>query len=226
MCMTIRLCLTLAVWLTSGNTWSWLEWLPLASGLCSVLYLLVIAAKKQTEKKSEAKGKTLLISESASEFWKRVRNKNSGGRASCATSLWFALFCFVLGGYGISKLPKPNVVTEHDVAIIRQDESGDFLYVSREQPGGDVFRVCPDDKLGGVDTAALLRQGVGYIAEHAIWEEHGICKSILKPEWGFWFKDKENNFTYREITHARTTEQMDQGAVATGNDQRPSSRQR
>jgi hypothetical protein len=109
--------------------------------------------------------------------------------------------------YGVSRLPRYSIVTENHVSILSQSEDGDFIYTSDEEPNGGAFRPCPEDAKNGVDTPKLLQQAVGYVADYAKWEERGTCKSILRKDLGFWFRDSRNNFTYRRI-HAGTAQQI------------------
>ena len=120
--------------------------------------------------------------------------------------VWFTAIFAACVVFAASRLPREAVVTENHVAIIGKLENGDFAFVSDEEPHGGTFRPCAEDSRAGVDTPALLSQGVGYIADSASWEERGVCKSILREDLGFWFKDKRNNFTYRRLPNARTTE--------------------
>ena len=69
---------------------------------------------------------------------------------------------------------------------------------SDEQPEL-IFRPCLDDIASGIDVNGLFRKGIGYIADKATWQERGVCKSIVRPEWEFQFKNSHNNFTYRRI---------------------------
>jgi len=108
--------------------------------------------------------------------------------------IWCAIMLF-----GATRLPKYSIVTEHHVAIFSRQDNGDFSYKSDEEPSGGSYRVCPDDIHNGVDTAAMLNQGVGFIADYAIWEERGTCKSIVRSDAGFWWKDEETNFQYVRI---------------------------
>lgn len=123
------------------------------------------------------------------------------GRRAKGTSkyapIWFTLFCCTGLIYGGWRMSKDSIVTEHDVAILRELDNGDFAFVSREQPRGDTFRPCPEDIKAGIDVPGMLHQAVGYVAETARWSERGTCKSLLQPDWEFWFKDEANNFQYR-----------------------------
>jgi len=89
-----------------------------------------------------------------------------------------------------------DTVIEHHVKILEQQNDGDFTYISDEEPQGGSFRPCAADQHNGVDTTGILTQAIGYIADYAVWEERGVCKSILRADCGFWFKDRNNNFKY------------------------------
>ena len=85
----------------------------------------------------------------------------------------------------------------HNVADYGQLPDGDFAMHSDEQ-GDFTFRPCAMDVKNGVDVAGILAQGVGYIADRASWEERGTCKSILRADLGFHWRDQ--NFDYRRIS--------------------------
>src|SRR5580693_8619231 len=91
------------------------------------------------------------------------------------------LFCLVCSLIAVSLAwpLKHAIVIEHDIMILKKTIDGDFSYQSREEPNGGSFRPCPEDKQGGVDVDDILTKGIGYIADYAIWEERGTCKSIL-----------------------------------------------
>jgi hypothetical protein len=113
--------------------------------------------------------------------------------------LIFAFSCLGILLYGATKIPKYAIVTEHHVAILERLSDGDFAFTSDEEPNGGAYRVCPDDAHNGIDTTSILNQGVGYIADYAVWEEQGKCKSIVHADLGFWFVDAANNFKYVKI---------------------------
>jgi hypothetical protein len=128
--------------------------------------------------------------------WRRFKEK--GIVNGFALSNAFAIACLLL--LCISAYAhRYNVVTEHNVAILSRLDNGDFAYRSDEKPNGDTYRPCSIDKENGIDVDGMLTQAVGYIAEHATWQEQGTCRSILRPEWQFWFRDAENKFTYRKV---------------------------
>lgn len=104
---------------------------------------------------------------------------------------------------GAMRLPEPNIVTQHHVAVYGRLEDGDWRMASDEDRSL-VFRPCPSDERGGVRVNDILEQAIGYVAEKATWEERGNCKSILRADLGFWFKDEANNFNYERITDAGT----------------------
>lgn len=94
-----------------------------------------------------------------------------------------------------------NVVTEHNVVIYSQLSNGDWI-MSSDEEHDLVFRPCLEDIAMGVDVNGMLRQAVGpphYVAERASWQERGTCKSILRADLGFWFRDKANGFQYRRV---------------------------
>lgn len=123
------------------------------------------------------------------------RSQSSG--SSKHAPIWFSLFCIAGMVYGYSRLPKPTIVTEHHVAIRARLDNGDFAYISDEKPAGDTYRPCSVDHENGIDVDGMLTQAVGYVADYATWQEQGSCRSILRPEWLFAFRDQANNFTYQ-----------------------------
>ncbi len=133
------------------------------------------------------------------KLWKRysarIRQKSNG--VSHYGPVFFASCVCIVLVLGSTRI-RLNVVTQHNVAVIQQLTDGDWL-MSSDEDKSLVFRPCPEDTRSGVDVNGILKAGTGYIAEHAIWEEQGNCKSILKPELGFWFKAEANRFTYQRI---------------------------
>lgn len=107
----------------------------------------------------------------------------------------FASFCLVFLGFQSRNIGYP-IVVEHNVVVKYQQPDGDWVMQSDEDPSL-VFRPCADDIAAGIDVNGLLTESKGFIAERAIWEERGRCKSIERADLGFWFKDRENDFTYR-----------------------------
>lgn len=122
---------------------------------------------------------------------KRFKHKKIDGFVSGWYAYFLVIWCFGMG-LAIARIPKPKIVTEHNVAITGRTSYGDFTFISDEEPKGGSFRPCSGDKEQGVDSPALLEQGVGWIAYYAVWEERGTCKSILSSDLGFWFVTKEN----------------------------------
>lgn len=126
---------------------------------------------------------------------RKIREKGQGHSLGIAYTFSGCCLIFIILGVAAQR---SNVVVEHNVAIYRQLSDGDWVMSSDEEPSL-VFRPCPDDKMGGVDVNGLLTQAIGYVADEARWEERGTCKSILRADLGFWFRDKHNNFTYRKV---------------------------
>jgi hypothetical protein len=94
---------------------------------------------------------------------------------------------------------RTETVVEHHVTILGKLEDGDFAFTSDEEPQGGAFRPCAADLANKLDVVGLLTESVHYTAEVAKWEERATCKSILRADLGFWFRDKNNNFTYARI---------------------------
>jgi hypothetical protein len=88
---------------------------------------------------------------------------------------------------------RADTVTEHHVVVIGRLDNGDWKMRSDEEPS-IVFRPCPTDMANGVDVDGILTPAIGWVADHAVWEERGTCKSILRADLGFWFPDE--NFKY------------------------------
>jgi hypothetical protein len=86
---------------------------------------------------------------------------------------------------------RSDTVVEHHVALIGRLDDGDFAFRSDEEPNGGRFRPCPADIVNGVDVVGILSQGVGYVADHAAWEERGVCKSVMRADLGFWWNDEK-----------------------------------
>lgn len=193
--MNMWACWSIPAFLTIGQTFSWLHSLPALAGFCVVIYLLWMHAMTGRRINSKIKTKFSAIITRASQSWKRAK-RNVSGRADYAP-IWFSVFVMAALAYGVSR-QHFNVVTQHNVEVYRQLENGDWMMSSKEDPDL-VFRPCPDDTRSGVDVNGLLSQAVGYVAETARWEERGTCKSILRSDLGFWFRDRANNFTYRRI---------------------------
>src|SRR5271156_1181149 len=84
---------------------------------------------------------------------------------------------------------RTQTVVEHNVVIVRRLDDGDFAFISDEEPKGGSFRPCAADAANGLDVDGLLTQAIGYMAASAAWEERGTCKSILRSDLGFWFRD-------------------------------------
>lgn len=128
---------------------------------------------------------------------RKARNKVDGWASSLAASWMFAIACVSVLVF-VSWRARSNVVTEHNVIVCRRLDDGDWQMTSDEETDL-VFRPCPSDAYNGVDVDGLLRSAVGYVADYARWEERGTCKSILRADLGFWFRDKHNNFAFRRI---------------------------
>lgn len=134
------------------------------------------------------------------ERWRRTK-ASSKDRIDGWTSSWLVVSIFALGCCSLLAFAayhqRPNLVTEHNVVIYRQLSDGDWQ-MSSDEESDLVFRPCPDDGAGGVDVNGLFASAVGYVADYAKWEERGTCKSILRSDLGFWFRDKHNHYEYRK----------------------------
>jgi hypothetical protein len=100
---------------------------------------------------------------------------------------------------------RTDQVIEHDVQFFGQDKYGDWFGTSREEPNSLVYHKCPGDLTNGLDVDGIIRPAVQghYVADHAIWEERGDCKSILRSDQGFWWPSSFNSST-KELTYRRS----------------------
>lgn len=160
---------------STGRMLSWLHFLPLLSGFCSVGYLLVIAAMRSWNKNPESKAINWWITKFAS----RLSKRREEGRTSWAP-VWFAVFCVAGLLYGATRIPEPNIVTEHNVKVLAQLNDAEWRMSSDEEPDF-VYRTCSD-----FPAARVI--WVGYVADYAKWEERGACKSIQRQDLGFWWR--------------------------------------
>lgn len=198
--MHIWPCFWTAVSPITGPTQPWLHYLPLWSGFFSVGYLLVIAGMKRWHRNPESKAIRLSITKSASPLLKRLLRPEGISRyEGMKASLFLSAVILALLTLGAWRMSRQTIVTQHNVVILHRTDAGDYPFLSSEQPNGDTFRPCLSDTKGGVDVDGMLSQATGYVAETARWEERGTCKSILRSDLGFWFKDAANNFSYRRI---------------------------
>lgn len=206
-------CLTVTS-LTIGRTEHWLHYLPLLAGSFVVLSLLATNGIKNLLRKSMSMTTLSKTTKLASRWWKigERRDENKG-----FSRIWGTVLSLVLvaswalwGGMAIrdhyqikaleAELAKyrSSTVVEHHVAIFGELYRGDWSYASDEEPNGGVFRICPSDLANGVDVSGMMKQAVGYVAYVAKWEERGTCKSILRSDLGFWWRNETNNFAYRK----------------------------
>jgi hypothetical protein len=91
------------------------------------------------------------------------------------------------------------IITEHNVAVYKQLPDGDWAMASDES-GPFAYRPCPED---GKATSDMLQEAIGYIAERAVWEERGACKSLNGAGLNFYWRTA--NDEYRRIENARTS---------------------
>ena len=112
---------------------------------------------------------------------------------------WPILFAVVCTGIFLlaASRPLPYVrETHHHVEVLRKLAYN--LWEMRDNEVG-LFRYtgCAD-----FDNSTVIWPG--YVADHAIWEERGACKSIRDTGLGFfWEHDDQGNV--KEITDARAT---------------------
>lgn len=90
------------------------------------------------------------------------------------------------------------VITEHNVAVYGPLSDGDWS-MSSDESGAFAYRPCPED---GKATTDMLEKGVGYIANRAVWQERGTCKSLNGAGLNFYWRTA--NHEYRRISDART----------------------
>lgn len=132
------------------------------------------------------------------EWRNRWMRKIRGAAQSMAAVLLLSASC--LGALIIQAWRlRPSIITQHNVVVYGQGENGDWNFTSDEEPGGDAFRPCPDERKGVDDMLRQASVSPPYIADYAKWEELVKCKSISRSDLGFFFKDEHNNFTYRKV---------------------------
>lgn len=243
LCMNFLSCYSMAVWLNTGRTFSWLHSLPLLAISAVIVSQLWTNAMKGLRINFAKWTSASATTRSALRKWRRWRRSVSAVGISSVWSaeeeaanitrqlqehiyrkpeqrgfsrLWGELLVFllvgswigwislaVLDGQKISRLEtelsryRTQTVTEHNVAVIRKLGDGDFAFQSDEEPQGGAYRPCHVDYENGLDVTGMLSQAVGYIADRAAWEERGVCKSILRADLGFWWRDKNNNFKFK-----------------------------
>lgn len=114
-------------------------------------------------------------------------------------AIWFAALAAGLLVIAANR-PLPYVIeTHHHVEVLRKLAYN--MWEMRDNETG-VFRYtgCPD-----FNNESVIWPG--YVADHAIWEEQGRCKSIRDTGLGFfWEHDDQGNV--KETTNARTAGQM------------------
>jgi hypothetical protein len=89
-----------------------------------------------------------------------------------------------------------ETVTETNVTILGILPDGDIAYKSDQEPEGGAWRPCLVDESGNFDTRAYLKTAIGWTADWAKWEERGSCKSIVRSDLKFSFRDLATNFKY------------------------------
>jgi len=92
--------------------------------------------------------------------------------------------------YAVTRLPKYEIVTKHNVKVLKLIRPNEWA-MSSDEDGLFVYQGCTDFPNDRVIWA-------GYIADHAKWEEQGNCKSIRRSDLGFWWS-RDENYNVREI---------------------------
>lgn len=190
--MNILGCFWMAVSWTTGRISWWLHSSPLWVSLAVIAYVLWTPAINALKISLKSMTTRLPFFKKMWLFFRR-----SSGNSKYAP-VWFSLFCGAVMVFGAVRMSHENIVTNHHVAVLKQLDNGDWAMRSDEDESL-VFRPCRNDAERGVDVNGMLTQGIGYIADYARWDERGTCKSILRSDLGFWFKDKATNFEYRRI---------------------------
>lgn len=168
----------------------------LAYCFCGYTAFLVVWTLWKGRRPEHAKRWMRLV-EKWGQAWRRTKKKVDGWMLPAPIAITLSLICLGLL-VGAAYSSRSNTVTEHNVAIYRQLDDGDWLMSSDEEQY-IVFRPCAADTASGVDVNGLLKLAVGYVADEARWEERGTCKSILRSDLGFWFRDEHNNFAYKRV---------------------------
>src|SRR5580692_1765891 len=121
----------------TGLHFSWVQLSPLVFGCCSVIYLLAINAMTRRRMRL---GNKVTKSWNMKSAWENMtsalihlkkRGEKGKGWARFAAVWSVSFFCCILV-IAASKLPKYNIVTEHNVAILAKLSNGDFAYRSTE----------------------------------------------------------------------------------------------
>lgn len=102
--------------------------------------------------------------------------------------------CAAFLAWSAVRVPPSNIVLEHHVAVYGRLANGDWA-MSSDEEGRFAFRPCRSDHL---DVDGMLEQGIGYVADHARWEERGTCKSIQDVGLGFYWRDANRKYTKLE----------------------------
>lgn len=198
--------------LTLGSAFSLQDWYPallcLASGLLSVLYLVLMDASRTLKKKYGGRVPVSRILKAAFSFWKtaqieesreymkerleelRKHSESRSGYVRSSTVLWFAFACAALVGYGISRIPRYSTETHHNVRVETR-VSGNEWWMCDDEQGCYLYTGCKDFPNERVIWA-------GYVARMARWEERGDCKSIRAVGLGF-FWERDAQYNVKEI---------------------------
>ena len=207
--MRLAPCYWMALWEAGKPASTWEHWL-LRVGFSSLLLIVCFNCWRLIAKVGSATilgwarltNKWSTICETGSRFLTSFRQRSKG--ITRYAPIWFCMFFGALVVMAVTMLPRDNVVTQHHVAVLGQLPDGDWAMESDED-SSLVFRVCPDDERRGVHVTAMFQKAIGYVADEAKWQERGECKSIFRSDLGFWFRDKNNNFSYERITNARAS---------------------
>jgi hypothetical protein len=176
----------MGVWRIIGPNSHWEVLFPLLCGFCSVLYLLLIAARKRIEQKSEIKERPSPTTRSASPFWKR--RKREGGAIpyrEIAFSTIVMLSLLVLA----KRMSNAPHVTLYGLRVqeVLSDDSIKFI-----APSTGLFRAdfCPENHFKKYEPR------VGYVICRLIYTDMG-CMDV-NPASGnkiTWVKDSLGKWT-------------------------------
>jgi hypothetical protein len=187
--MTILHCFSTAI-LVSGRAdfslWPWVVRVGYYSSLLSVLLSAWTLLKRAGTPTIFASISMMLRSWRSFAMVASSRiSRRTRGVARYAPILLMGAVCLGFS-YGIYRIPQYPVVELHNVRVEKQVADNKWL-MEDAASGRFLFTACHDFPTKGVIEA-------GYVARKIRYEEHGACKSILKPDLGVWWeRDADGN---------------------------------
>jgi hypothetical protein len=89
------------------------------------------------------------------------------------------------------RTPPFPVYEYRNVSVLKQ--LGPNQWLMSKDDGEFLYTGCPDFPNDSVIW-------VGYVAKKAVWEEQGACKSIFRPDTGFWW-DRDSQGNVKEVQY-------------------------